>query len=64
VVPVLKIKYTKSAVKVINLLNKTMKLRIKNGIEGLTKIPPKGDIKPIQGYEPPRASSKSRITEI
>jgi mRNA interferase RelE/StbE len=45
VVVVLQIKYTKIAVKVINSLDKTMKLRIKNGIEGLTETPPKGDIK-------------------
>jgi mRNA-degrading endonuclease RelE of RelBE toxin-antitoxin system len=50
VVVVLQIKYTKIAVKVINSLDKTMKLRIKNGIEGLTETPPKGDIKSMQGF--------------
>ena len=30
-----------------------MKKRIKIGIEGLTEIPPIGDIKMIQGYTPP-----------
>ncbi len=47
------IKYAKAAVKVINSLDKAMKLKIKNGIEGLTEVPPKGDIKQLQGYDPP-----------
>lgn len=49
----MQIKYTKSAVKVINSLDKVMKQRIKTGIEGLTEIPPKGDIKQMQGFNPP-----------
>jgi mRNA-degrading endonuclease RelE of RelBE toxin-antitoxin system len=49
----LQIKYTKAAVKVINFLDKTMKLRIKNGIEGLIEVPPRGDIKQVQGISPP-----------
>ncbi|TCX51906.1 MULTISPECIES: type II toxin-antitoxin system RelE/ParE family toxin [unclassified Dehalobacter] len=48
----MEIKYTKTAVKVINSLDKAMKLKIKNGIEGLTEAPPKGDIKQLQGYDP------------
>ncbi|MDD4145793.1 MAG: type II toxin-antitoxin system RelE/ParE family toxin [Clostridia bacterium] len=47
---VLQIKYTKSAVKVINSLDKVMKIRMKNSIEGLTEVPPRGDIKQIQGF--------------
>ena len=35
----LQIKYTKSAVKVIGSLDKAMKLRIKEGIEGLAVRP-------------------------
>ncbi len=46
----MQIRYSKSAVKVINGLDKPTKLRIKNGIEGLTKTPPEGDIKLMQGY--------------
>lgn len=48
----MEIHYTKAAVKVINSLDRTMKQRIKNGIEGLTWEPPVGDIKQIQGVEP------------
>ncbi|WP_028309769.1 type II toxin-antitoxin system RelE family toxin [Desulfitibacter alkalitolerans] len=48
----MKIRYTRSAVKIINCLDKDMKIRIKSGIEGLTGNPPKGDIKKIQGTSP------------
>lgn len=34
-------------------VQKATKLRIKNAIEGLTKVPPKGDIKQMQGFNPP-----------
>lgn len=44
------IEYSKKAVKYINTLDRTTKQRIKAGIEGLTQIPPKGDIKLLQGY--------------
>lgn len=47
------IRYSKTAVKVINSLEKTMKLRIKSGIEGLIEIPPKGDIKQMHGFNSP-----------
>jgi mRNA interferase RelE/StbE len=30
-----------------------MKQRIKSGIEGLLELPPKGDIKQMQGFNPP-----------
>lgn len=46
----MQIRYSKSAVKVINGLDKPTKQRIKLGIEGLTKTPPEGDIKLMQGY--------------
>lgn len=49
----MQIKYTKTAVKLINTLDKAMKKRIKAGIEGLTEVPPKGDIKQMQGFNPP-----------
>lgn len=49
----IEIKYTKTAVKSISSFDKPMKLRIKNGIEGLAEIPPKGDIKQMQGFDPP-----------
>ena len=46
----LKIEYSKKAVKFINSMDTTTKKRIKAGIEGLTKEPPQGDIKRLQGY--------------
>ncbi len=49
----LQIKYAKSAVKVIESLDKVMKLRIKKGIEGLAVTPPEGNIKRVQGFDPP-----------
>lgn len=45
----MEIRYSKSAVKAIKLMDKPTKLRVKQGIEGLTKKPPVGDIKPMQG---------------
>lgn len=45
----LQIVYSKTAVKAIAKLDPYMKQRIKNGIEGLTEVPPQGDIKQIYG---------------
>ena len=45
----MEIRYTKQAAKFINSLDKTMRLRIKEGIERLTLSPPRGDIKALQG---------------
>lgn len=45
----LQIIYSKTAVKAIANLDKSMKLRVKNGIEGLLELPPCGDIKQIRG---------------
>lgn len=45
--------YSKSAAKVINSLDHVMKQRIKTGIEGLIQLPPIGDIKMMQGSNPP-----------
>lgn len=47
----MEIRYSKSAVKAIKLMDKPTKLRVKQGIEGLTKKPPVGDIKPMQGLK-------------
>jgi mRNA interferase RelE/StbE len=44
------IEYSKQAVKFISAQDKNTKLRIKRGIESLTETPPKGNIKPLQGY--------------
>ncbi|MEE3334240.1 MAG: type II toxin-antitoxin system RelE/ParE family toxin [Ruminococcus sp.] len=45
------IQYKKRAVKAINSMDKSTKQRIKIAIEGLAQIPPKGDIKQMQGYK-------------
>jgi len=49
----LQIIYSRSAAKAIGNLDKVMKQRIKTGIEGLTEVPPVGDIKMMQGSNPP-----------
>lgn len=46
----MEIRYSKQAIKFINSLDKTMRLRIKSGIQGLTLSPPQGDIKALQGF--------------
>lgn len=49
-----KIEFSKKAAKYISRLDKSTKERIKAGIDGLTDKPPKGDIKPLQGYKDDR----------
>ena len=46
----MEIRYAKSAVKALQEYDRPTKARIREGIEGLTKRPPAGDIKPMQGY--------------
>lgn len=46
----MKIKYSKSAVKFLARLDKKSVSRICEAIEGLTRTPPEGDIKSMQGY--------------
>jgi len=46
----MQIEYSRQAAKFISSQDKNTKQRIKQGINGLTEIPPKGDIKPLQGY--------------
>ncbi len=46
----MEIDYSKSSTKAINAMDKPTKQRIKAAIEGLTIKPPKGDIKPMEGY--------------
>lgn len=46
----MQIEYSKKAAKFINALDKPTKQRIKIAIEGLTEKPPKGDIRPLQGF--------------
>ncbi|HWQ89557.1 MAG TPA: type II toxin-antitoxin system RelE/ParE family toxin [Desulfitobacteriaceae bacterium] len=45
--------YSRIAAKVIESLDKSVRQRLKMGIEGLTKAPPVGDIKMMQGFNPP-----------
>lgn len=46
----MEIRYSKSAQKAIESYDRPTKQRIKAGIEDLTKKPPEGDIKRMQGY--------------
>lgn len=45
----MRVVYSRVAVKAINSFDKSVKQRIKTGIEGLLEVPPKGDIKQMQG---------------
>lgn len=49
----MRVVYSRVAVKAINSFDKSVKQRIKTGIEGLLEVPPKGDIKQMQGINPP-----------
>lgn len=44
----MRIIYSKSAAKTIKTMDHRTKQRIKDGIEGVVRIPPEGDIKQIQ----------------
>ena len=44
------IKYSKAALKFLAKADKSTLTRIRNAIEGLTHLPPDGDIKIMQGY--------------
>jgi mRNA interferase RelE/StbE len=48
------IEYSRKAAKYLETLDRPTKQRIKAGIEGLTATPPKGDIKPLQGFSDER----------
>lgn len=47
----MEIRYAKSAAKTLEAFDKFTKKRIREGIHGLTLKPPKGDIKPMLGYQ-------------
>ena len=49
----MRVVYSRVAVKAINSFDKSVKQRIKTGIEGLLEVPTKGDIKQMQGINPP-----------
>jgi len=55
----MQIEYSKQASKFISSQDKATKQRIKEAIIGLTKTPPSGDIKPLQGY--PKKTYRLRI---
>lgn len=44
------IRYSKKSLKFLSKLDNRSVTRIKKAISGLTLVPPKGDIKPMQGY--------------
>ena len=46
----MEIRFDKKAKKFIEAQDKPTKQRIRKAIEGLTEEPPRGDIKPLQGY--------------
>ena len=47
---IIKIKYSRDALKFLSKLDKKSVERIRAAIQGLTLDPPIGDIKPMQGY--------------
>ena len=47
----MKVQYAKSALKFLAKLDKRSISRIRAAIDGLTRIPPEGDIKTLKGYE-------------
>ena len=47
----MKIKYSRDALKFLAKLDSKSVTRIRTAIQGLTVDPPRGDIKPMQGYD-------------
>ena len=47
---IMKIKYSRDALKFLSKLDKKSVERIRAAVQGLTLDPPIGDIKPMQGY--------------
>jgi len=45
----MRIEYSKTAAKAIQRMDKAMRNRIREAVEGLTETPPRGDIKPMEG---------------
>lgn len=46
----IKIRYSKDALKFLSKLDRKSVTRIREAIDGLTRTPPTGDIKTMQGY--------------
>lgn len=47
----MEIRYDKAAAKFLESLPQKLRISIREAIKGLTIRPPKGDIKPLQGYK-------------
>lgn len=47
----MEIRFDKEAVKFLKNLPQKLRISILEAIQGLTQKPPKGDIKPLQGYK-------------
>ncbi len=47
----MKVKYSKSALKFLAKIDSSQAARIREGIAGLTKKPPEGDMKPLRGFQ-------------
>ena len=46
-----KVQYSRASLKFLRKLDSASVERIRRGIAGLTRQPPEGDIKPLQGYQ-------------
>ena len=60
----IKIKYSKNALKFLSKLDKKSVARIRDSIAGLTKRPPIGDIKLMQGYSDGRQRLRVGVWRI
>lgn len=45
----MRIEYSRTAAKALQRMDRTLRIRMRDAIEGLTQTPPKGDIKPMEG---------------
>ena len=50
----MQIRYSRDALKFLSRLDKKTVARIRDAIQGLTFVPPVGDIKPLQGFRDER----------
>ena len=47
----MEIEYSRTAARVLQRMPKDLRTAIRQAIQGLTETPPRGDIKPMQGYD-------------
>ena len=45
----MRIEYSRTAAKALQRMDRALRIRMRDAIEGLTQTPPKGDIKPMEG---------------